>query len=244
MTTALDSHIHLFRPGKAGDPRTLLMLHGTGGDEVSFAGLGPILAPGAAVVSVRGNVDEHGMSRFFRRLAEGVYDMADLAFRTRALEAFMGAVIQNYKIDQDHLIGVGYSNGANILANLLFQNPLLLTAAVLMHPLIPFTLRTSPALRPAGADHGRRTDPICPPAMTRALCDYFERQGAAAQVVFHRGGHELQESEPALFADSSRRFDRLKPHSQPAMGGPRRAVVATCKRSGVGRLAGFGGPQR
>jgi phospholipase/carboxylesterase len=65
MTTALDSHIHLFRPGKAGNPRTLLMLHGTGGDEVSFAGLGPILAPDAAVVSVRGNVDEHGMSRFF-----------------------------------------------------------------------------------------------------------------------------------------------------------------------------------
>ena len=91
MTTALDSHIDLFRPGKAGDPRTLLMLHGTGGDEVSFAGLGPILAPGAAVVSVRGNVDEHGVSRFFRRLGEGVYDMADLAFRTRALEAFMGA---------------------------------------------------------------------------------------------------------------------------------------------------------
>ena len=87
MPTALDSHIHLFRPGKPGDPRTLLMLHGTGGDEAGFADLGPVLAPGAAVLSVRGNVDEHGMHRFFRRLAEGVYDMADLAFRTRALDA-------------------------------------------------------------------------------------------------------------------------------------------------------------
>ena len=86
MTTSLDSHIHLFRPGEAGDPLTLLMLHGSGGDEASFAELGPTLAPGA-VLSVRGNVDEHGMSRFFRRLAEGVYDMADLAFRTRALDA-------------------------------------------------------------------------------------------------------------------------------------------------------------
>jgi phospholipase/carboxylesterase len=90
MTTALDSHIHLFRPGKPGDPRTLLMLHCTGGDEASFAELGPTLAPGAAVLNVRGNVDEHGMSRFFRRLAEGVYDMADLAFRTRALDARRG----------------------------------------------------------------------------------------------------------------------------------------------------------
>ena len=123
MKTALDSHMHLFRPGKAGDLRTLLMLHRTGGDEVSFAQLGPILAPGAAVVSVRGNVDEHGICRFLRRVAEGVYDMADLAFRTRALEDFVGAVSQKYKINQDHLIGVGYSNGANILANLLTSYP-------------------------------------------------------------------------------------------------------------------------
>jgi phospholipase/carboxylesterase len=196
MTTALDSYIHLFRPGKAGDPRTLLMLHGTGGDEVSFAGLGSILAPGAAVVSIRGDVDEHGMNRFFRRRAEGVYDMADLEFRTRALEGFVGAVIQKYKIEQDHLIGVGYSNGANILANLLFQSPLLLAAAVLMHPLIPFTPEDQPGLagRRLLITAGER-DPICPPAMTRALYDYFERQGTATQLVFHPGGHELQESE-------------------------------------------------
>jgi phospholipase/carboxylesterase len=196
MTTALDSHIHLFRPGKPGDARTLLMLHGTGGDEASFADLGPVLAPGAAVLSVRGNVDEHGMHRFFRRLAEGVYDMADLAFRTRALDAFVPAATKNYKIDQDHLIGVGYSNGANILANLLFQNPSLLAAAVLMHPLIPFTPEDQQSLagRRVLITAGER-DPICPPAMTRALYDYFERQGTAAQLVFHPGGHELQESE-------------------------------------------------
>jgi phospholipase/carboxylesterase len=196
MTTALDSHIHLFRPGKAGDTRTLLMLHGTGGDEASFAELGPNLAPGAAVLSVRGNADEHGMRRFFRRLAEGVYDMADLAFRTRALDAFVGAAIEEYKIDQDQLIGVGYSNGANILANLLIQNPLLLAAAVLMHPRIPFAPEDQPGLagRRVLITAGER-DPICPPAMTRALYDYFVRQGTAAELVFHQGGHELQESE-------------------------------------------------
>jgi phospholipase/carboxylesterase len=215
MTTALDGHIHLFRPAQAGDPRTLLMLHGTGGDEVSFAGLGPILAPGAAVVSVRGNVDEHGMSRFFRRIAEGVYDMADLEFRTRALEGFVRAAIQNYDIDQNHLIGIGYSNGANILANLLFENPLLLAAAVLMHPLIPFTPEDQPGLagRRVLITAGER-DPICPPAMTRALYDYFERQGTAAQLVFHPGGHELQESELGVvrrFVASFRPLERAQP---------------------------------
>jgi phospholipase/carboxylesterase len=100
------------------------------------------------------------------------------------------------EIDQDHLIGVGYSNGANILTNLLFQNPSLLAAAVLMHPLIPFTPEDQPGLagRRVLITAGER-DPICPPAMTRALYGYFERQGTAAQLVFHPGGHELQESE-------------------------------------------------
>ena len=200
---ALDSYIHLFRPGKDGDPRTLLMLHGTGGDEASFAGLGRVLAPGAAVLSVRGNVSEHGMNRFFRRHAGGVYDMEDLAFRTRALGAFVEAAVERYGIDRDGLIGVGYSNGANILANLLFENPSLVPAAVLMHPLIPFAPEDQPGLagRRVLITAGER-DPICPPAMTRALHGYFERQGAAAELVFHPGGHELQESE----LDATRRF--------------------------------------
>jgi phospholipase/carboxylesterase len=208
MTVALDSHIHLFRPGKDGDPRTLLMLHGTGGDEAGFARLGPVLAPGAALLSVRGNVSEHGMNRFFRRRAEGVYDMEDLAFRTRALGAFVEAAVQHYEIDRDRLIGVGYSNGANILANLLFQNPSLVPAAVLMHPLIPFAPEDQPRLA------GRRVlitageqDPICPPAMTRALHRYFERQHAAAELVFHSGGHELQQTE----LDAARRFVATRP---------------------------------
>jgi len=195
---ALDSHIHLFRPGRDGDARTLLMLHGTGGDEASFAGLAAILAPGAAVLSVRGNVSEHGMNRFFRRRAEGVYDMEDLAFRTRALHAFLDAAIQHHEIDRDRLIAVGYSNGANILANLLFQEPSLVPAAVLMHPLIPFAPGDQPGLsgRRILITAGER-DPICPPAATRALHGYFERQGAAAELLFHPGGHELQESELA-----------------------------------------------
>jgi phospholipase/carboxylesterase len=214
MTMTLDSHIHLFRPGAAADPRTLLMLHGTGGDEASFAGLGAVLAPGAAVLSVRGNVSEHGMNRFFRRRAEGVYDMDDLAFRTRALGAFVEAAVQRYELDRDRLIGVGYSNGANILASLLFQEPSLVPAAVLMHPLIPFAPADQPGLA------GRRVlitagehDPICPPALTRALQGYFERQGTAAELVFHPGGHELQEAE----LDAARRFVAAPPAAPAAL---------------------------
>jgi phospholipase/carboxylesterase len=216
MTVTLDSHIHLFRPGTDADPRTLLMLHGTGGDEASFADLGPILAPGAAVLSVRGNVSEHGMNRFFRRRAEGVYDMDDLAFRTRALGAFVEAALQQYEIDRDRLIGVGYSNGANILANLLFQEPSLVPAAVLMHPLIPFAPEDQPGLA------GRRVlitageqDPICPPALTRALHGYLERQGAAAELMFHPGGHELQATE----LEAARRFVAVRPAAPAALPG-------------------------
>jgi phospholipase/carboxylesterase len=200
---ALDSHIHLFRAGADGDPRTLLMLHGTGGDEASFAELAPVLAPGAALLSVRGNVSEHGMNRFFRRRAEGVYDMADLALRTQALGAFVEAAIRHYVIERERLIGVGYSNGANILANLLFEEPALLPAAVLMHPLIPFAPADQPGLagRRILITAGER-DPICPPAATRTLLDYFERQGASAELVFHPGGHELRESE----LDAARSF--------------------------------------
>jgi phospholipase/carboxylesterase len=209
MTMVLDSHIHLFRPGKDGDPRTLLMLHGTGDDEASFAGLGPILAPGAAVLSVRGNVSENGLNRFFRRRAEGVYDMDDLAFRTAALGAFVEAAIRHYEIDRDRLIGVGYSNGANILANLLFQEPSLMPAAVLMHPLIPFAPADQPGVLITAGEH----DPICPPAMTRALHGYFEGQGAAAELVFHPGGHELQEAE----LDAARRFVAARPAAPAAL---------------------------
>ena len=212
----LDSHIHLFRAGKDGDPRTLLMLHGTGGDEAGFAGLGAILAPGAAVLSVRGNVSEHGMNRFFRRRAEGVYDMEDLAFRTRALGAFVEAAMQHYRIDRERLIAVGYSNGANILANLLFQEPALIPAAVLMHPLIPFAPEDQPGLA------GRRVlitageqDPICPPAATRALHGYFERQGAAVEVIFHPGGHELQATE----LEAARGFVAAQPAAPAALPG-------------------------
>jgi phospholipase/carboxylesterase len=196
MADALASHVHLFRPGTGG--RTLLMLHGTGDDEQSFAELAPQLDPMAAVLSVRGNVRENGLNRFFRRLAEGVYDMADLVARTGELSAFIRAAIERYGLDPKGLVGVGYSNGANILASLLFHDPGAVPRAVLLHPLIPFAPPDNPAL----AGHrvlitaGRR-DPICPPALTAALAAWFERMDAATELIWHPGGHELRPEELA-----------------------------------------------
>ncbi len=170
MADLLETHVHLFKPSPKGDARALLLLHGTGDDERSFSRLGAVMAPEAAVLSVRGNVLENGMNRFFRRRAEGVYDMADLARRTTELIAFVDAAVRHYGLDRTGLIGVGYSNGANILASMLFRDATVAPAAVLMHPLIPFAPPANPGL--AGnrilITAGER-DPICPPALSRSL---------------------------------------------------------------------------
>lgn len=195
MPMALDTYVHLFRPARGGR-HCLLLLHGTGDDEQSFARLAPVLAPDAAVLSIRGNVSERGLNRFFRRHGEGVYDMADVASRTRELIAFVEAATEAYGLDSAGLVGVGYSNGANILANALFRDASVVAAAVLLHPLIPFEPPPNPGLAgkrilmTAGAN-----DPICPPHLSRALLAWFEGQGAATRLLFHEGGHELVPAE-------------------------------------------------
>jgi phospholipase/carboxylesterase len=194
MIDALASHVHLFRPGTKA--RTLLMLHGTGGDEASFARLAGQLDPKAAVLSVRGSVQENGLNRFFRRVSEGVYDMADLALRTRELIAFVEAAVERYGLDPKGLVGVGYSNGANILASMLFHDAGVAPSAVLMHPLIPFAppdnlrLAANRVLITAG-----RRDPICPPPLTEALAGHLRRMGATTELFWHAGGHELRPEE-------------------------------------------------
>ena len=192
MADPLDTHVHLFKPSLKADPRTLLLLNGTGDNEQSFSQLGALMAPEAAVLSVRGNARENGMNRFFRRRAEGVYDLEDLARRTAELIAFIDAAVRHYGLHRTGLIGIGYSNGANILASMLFRDASVAPAAVLMHPLIPFAPPANPRL--AGnrilITAGER-DPICPPELSRSLHGYFEQQGARSRLLFHPGGHEL-----------------------------------------------------
>jgi phospholipase/carboxylesterase len=179
--------------GEAGAP-LLLTFHGTGGTEGQFHGIGPRLLPGAHVVSPRGEVSEGGMLRFFRRTAEGIYDMEDLGRRTAAMGDFVAA--ETARTGASRVVGLGYSNGANILASVLAARPELITDAVLLHPLIPFTPPDAPGLsgRRVLITAGQR-DPICPPQLTMRLSDWLETQGAQVTLHWHGGGHEIASSE-------------------------------------------------
>jgi len=170
----------------------VFVFHGTGGTEAQFVPLVRELMPGAAIVAPRGDVSEHGALRFFRRQGEGRYDMADLARRTEAMTAFIEAHVE--AASPSSVLGLGYSNGANILASVLFERPKLFDAAVLMHPLIPWTPDPAPVTTRVLITAGER-DPICPPEATRALEDWFVRQGAPVTTRWHPGGHEIDRSE-------------------------------------------------
>ena len=179
--------------GTAGAP-LFLTFHGTGGSEDQFHGFAEQLIPGAHVTSPRGDVSEGGALRYFRRAAEGVYDMDDLAQRTAAMADFIAA--EQGKVTPAQTIALGYSNGANILASVAFDAPDLVDVLVLMHPLIPWDPTPQPGLK------GRRIlitagqrDPICPAGRTQALADYLESQGAEVTVIWHPGGHEIAQKE-------------------------------------------------
>src|SRR5262245_20424413 len=195
-----ESYVHTGLPGSPGRP-LLFTFHGTGGDESQLVGLGRELLPDAAIVSPRGDVSEFGASRFFRRTGEGVYDMADLARATAKMAGFVRAHRDAAK--PSDVIGLGYSNGANILASVVFADPGLFDAAVLMHPLIPFAphieggLAAKRILITAG-----RHDPICPPPLTSRLEAYLREADADVTVEWHEGGHELRPSE----VEAARRF--------------------------------------
>jgi phospholipase/carboxylesterase len=191
MTT--DSYLYAERKGAPGGV-LFLTFHGTGGDEHQFTAFAGELMPDATVVSPRGDVSEFGAARFFRRTGEGVYDMADLALRTAKMRRFVSA-LKAERIPS-RVIGLGYSNGANILASVLFEEARLFDDAILMHPLIPFEPRANPGLKgtriliTAG-----RNDPICPPPLTEGLDAYFRRQGAELRLAWHNGGHGIERSE-------------------------------------------------
>jgi phospholipase/carboxylesterase len=179
-----------------GGPVLAFTFHGTGGNETQFHDLAGHLVPGATVVSPRGDVSEMGALRYFRRTGEGVYDMDDLARRTEAMAAFLAE--ERRKAGATRVLGLGYSNGANILAAVAFLHPGIFDDLMLLHPLIPWEPAPQPGLagRRVLITAGRR-DPICPPPMTERLADWFERQGADLSLVWHPGGHEIAQSELA-----------------------------------------------
>jgi phospholipase/carboxylesterase len=191
--------VHRFVPATETRRPPLLLLHGTGGDEDDLLALGQRLAPGAALLSPRGKVLENGMPRFFRRLAEGVFDLEDLAVRTRELGAFVAQARQQYGIDKP--IAVGFSNGANIAASLLFTQPELLAGAVLMRAMVPFVPRTLPVLDglPVLILSGA-ADPLVSATDRDRLAKLFSDAGAAVTYQVVPAGHNLAPQDVAAAA--------------------------------------------
>jgi phospholipase/carboxylesterase len=181
-------------PAAAPDALTLLLLHGTGGDESDLLKLGRALDPDAALLSPRGHVSEHGANRWFRRLAEGVFDIDDLLARTDELAAFVGDAVDHYDLDPDRLVAVGFSNGANIAATVLQRHPQLLRAAALFAamPALP----DPPAVDLSGVAvflAAGRADPIVAPEQTERLADQLLSRGAAVQLHWNPGGHAIDQ---------------------------------------------------
>ena len=182
--------IHEFIPGRS--PRTLLLLHGTGGNERDLIPLGHELDPSASLLSLRGNVLENGMPRFFRRLAEGVFDIEDLKKRTHELADFLVSAAPHYKIDLKQIVAVGYSNGANIAASTLLLRPEILPAAILFRAMVPLTPETPPNLSAVRVWIGGGTsDSIIPASETKELAELLRGAGADVTIRFFEGGHGL-----------------------------------------------------
>lgn len=189
------SFIHVFEPGDA--DRTLLLLHGTGGNENDLVSLGRQLAPGAGILSPRGKVLENGMPRFFRRLAVGQLDIPDLLTRTDELADWIGAAASDYGFDPGGVIGLGLSNGANIAASLLFRRPGALAAAALLKPMLPYPpppdldLAGTPVLVVSG---GR--DQFVPARESEELAGTLEAHGARVSFEFDPdAGHALTQGD-------------------------------------------------
>jgi phospholipase/carboxylesterase len=188
---------HVHEPPQDGDPLTLLLLHGTGADEHDLLPLGRFLAPTARKLSPRGKVLEHGMPRWFRRHAEGVFDTEDLIARTHELADLLPAAASTYGFALEQLVAAGFSNGANIAASTLLLRPGALRAALLFAPMVPLRtgqlpdgrlpdLSTTAVFLAAG-----RRDPICSPEEAEELATMLADAGAAVELVWHEGGHEL-----------------------------------------------------
>lgn len=189
--------IHRFEPATRPEAPSLLLLHGTGGDENDLLPLGRMVAPGAALLSVRGQVLEHGMPRFFRRLAEGVFDHDDVVRRAHKLADFVDAARKTYGLAAP--IALGYSNGANIAAAMLLLRPQTLQGGILLRAMVP--LADPPAADLSGRSvlvvSGQR-DPIVPAANGALLAAMLAAAGADVERRIMPIGHELSQADLTL----------------------------------------------
>ena len=188
--------MHIYEPAAVPGLSTLLLLHGTGGDEHDLLPLGRALLPGAGLLSPRGKVLERGMPRYFRRLREGVFDREDVVFRAGELARFVGEAAQAYGFEAGNVVGAGFSNGANIAAAVLLLHPGVLRRAVLLHAQLPLEPDEAPDLLGTGVFMGSgRADPLVPVAETERLAQTLRGYGATVDLHWQPGGHNLSAAE-------------------------------------------------
>jgi len=184
-------HTYVFEAGDGAGP-VLLLLHGTGGNERDLVPLARLVAPNAPIVSPRGNVLENNMPRFFRRLAEGVFDLADLAERTAQLAQFIRAVGERHDFAPERLVALGFSNGANIAASVMLAEPATLRRGILLRAMVPFQPETPPDLSESSALLcAGRSDPIIRPENTERLAEMMRAAGARVDLRWLEAGHAL-----------------------------------------------------
>jgi phospholipase/carboxylesterase len=189
--------VHRFLPSEEPASRdTLVVLHGTGGDENDLVSLGQTIAPGAAILSPRGNVLENGAPRFFKRLAEGVFDPQEVRSRAEELARFIDAATTRYGLDPERIFALGYSNGANAASTVMFIRPRLIKGAILLRPMLvyepdkPGDLSGSSVFISAG-----RMDPIVPARSVERLAELFQSAHAKVTLKWQMIGHNLVPSE-------------------------------------------------
>jgi len=189
--------IHRFvAAGEAASGETLIALHGTGGNENELIRIGQAIAPGAAILSPRGNVSENGAARFFKRLAEGVFDPKEVRSRAEELARFIRAAMAKYSLDVTRLYALGFSNGANVASTVMFIEPDLLQGAILFRPMLVFEpeersdLSGSSVFISAG-----RMDPIVPVSSVERLVELFQASRAEVTLKWQPAGHTLAPSE-------------------------------------------------
>ena len=189
--------VHRFVPASQdADGTTVLVLHGTGGDENDLVPLARELMPAANVLSPRGKVSENGMSRFFRRLAEGVFDLEDLARRSDELVRFVDDAAAAYGFDRGRVVALGFSNGANIAASVLLRRGRAFVGAILLAPMLPFDPGTPPSLDGVRVFIGAgEADTMVPPAQTRRLAAALRDAGADVTEHWHPAGHTITHEE-------------------------------------------------
>ena len=184
---------HIYKDHKSA--YTFLLLHGTGGDEHDLLGIAQYLNPNFNVLSVRGEIQERGMNRFFKRLAEGVFDEEDLVFRTHQLHDFVNMKAIEYGFDRTKVIALGYSNGANIAASILFHYQNAFDRAILLHPMVPLR-KELPDLSDVSIFIGAgKNDPICPPEQSIELERLLREAHAKVNLHWENNGHRLTQSE-------------------------------------------------